>query len=176
MVVATDDLRDAHVVVVHDDGEHVGRGPVGAQEDEIVDVRVGEGDAALHGVIHHGLAFRRRLDADGEGHAVRRLGRIAVAPAAVVAGGLAGGALPLAHRVELLASGVAAVGASVRQKFLDDRLMALHSSVLGDRLAIPFDAEPRTSRRGWLPPLRRSNARGRCPRCAGAFGRRWAFA
>ena len=64
MVVAADDVGDAHVVVVDDDGEHVGRRAVGAQDDEVVEVLVGEGDAALHAVLDHRLAVERRLDAD----------------------------------------------------------------------------------------------------------------
>ena len=48
VVVAADDVGDAHVVVVDDDGEHVGRVAVRAQEDEVVEVLVGEDDAALH--------------------------------------------------------------------------------------------------------------------------------
>ena len=64
VIVAADDVGDAHVVVVDDDGEHVGRRAVGAQDDEIVEVLVGEGDAALHAILDHGLAVARRLDAD----------------------------------------------------------------------------------------------------------------
>ena len=64
MVVAADDVGDAHVVVVDDDGEHVGRRAVGAQQDEVVEVLVLAGDAALHLVLDHGLAVERRLEAD----------------------------------------------------------------------------------------------------------------
>ena len=58
VVVAADDVGDAHVVVVDDDREHVGRRAVGAQEDEVVEVLVLEDDAALHLVLDHGLAGR----------------------------------------------------------------------------------------------------------------------
>ena len=40
MVVAADDVGHAHVVVVDDDGEHVGRRAVGAQQHEVVEVLV----------------------------------------------------------------------------------------------------------------------------------------
>ena len=69
VVVAADDVGDAHVVVVDDHGEHVGRRAVGAQDDEIVEVAVGEGDAALDPVLDDRLAVLRRLDADDRGDA-----------------------------------------------------------------------------------------------------------
>jgi glutamyl-tRNA synthetase len=37
VIVAANNVRHAHVVVVHDDGQHVGRCPVGAQQDEVVE-------------------------------------------------------------------------------------------------------------------------------------------
>ena len=85
VIVAADDVGDAHVVVVDDDGEHVGRIAVGAQEDEIVEVLVLPDDAALDLVVDDGLAGLRRLEADDRLHAGRRLRRIAVAPGAVIA-------------------------------------------------------------------------------------------
>ncbi len=56
MVVAADDVGDAHVVVVDHDREHVGRRAVGAQQDEVVEVLVLPDDAALHLIVDHGLA------------------------------------------------------------------------------------------------------------------------
>ncbi len=56
VVVAADDVGDAHVVVVDDDGEHVGGRAVRAQDDEIVEVAVGEGDSALDLVLDRRLA------------------------------------------------------------------------------------------------------------------------
>jgi hypothetical protein len=40
MIVAANDMRDAHVVIVDDDGEHVGRRAVGAQQHEVVEILV----------------------------------------------------------------------------------------------------------------------------------------
>ena len=57
VVVAADDVRDAHVVVVDDDGEHVGRRAVGAQQDEVVEILVLPDDAALDRVLDHRLAL-----------------------------------------------------------------------------------------------------------------------
>ena len=112
MVVAADDVGDAHVVVVDDDGEHVGRVAVRAQQHEIVEVLVGEHDLALHLVLDDRLAVLAALRRIAGATPGGRLGGIAVAPAAVVAHRLALGALLLAHLVELLGRGVAAIGAA----------------------------------------------------------------
>ena len=57
VVVAADDVRDVHVVVVDHDGEHVGRRAVGAQQHEIVEILVLPDDAALDLVLDHRLAL-----------------------------------------------------------------------------------------------------------------------
>ena len=69
VIVAADDVGDAHVVVVDHDREHVGRRAVRAQQHEVVEVLVLPDDAALHLVLDHGLAGERRLEAD---HRLRR--------------------------------------------------------------------------------------------------------
>ena len=56
MVVAADDVGDAHVVIVDHDGEHVGRVAVAAQKHEVVEVLVLPDHAALNLVLDHGLA------------------------------------------------------------------------------------------------------------------------
>ncbi len=61
VVVAADDVGDAHVVVVDDDGEHVGRVAVRAQQHEVVELLVGEDDLALHLVVDDRLAVLPRL-------------------------------------------------------------------------------------------------------------------
>ena len=70
MVVAADDVGDAHVMIVDHDRQHVGRRAVRAQQDEIVDLGIGDGDPALDQVVDRGFAFARRLDADDVGLAV----------------------------------------------------------------------------------------------------------
>ena len=57
VIVAADDVGDVHVVVVDDDGEHVGRRAVGAQQHEIVEILVLPHDAALDLVLDHRLAL-----------------------------------------------------------------------------------------------------------------------
>jgi uncharacterized protein YuzE len=53
MVVATDHVGDAHVVVVDHHGEIVGRRAVGAQQDQVVQIDVLEGHRALDQVGDH---------------------------------------------------------------------------------------------------------------------------
>ena len=73
MVVAADDVGDAHVVVVDDDSEHVGRRAVGAQQHEIVEVLVLPHHAALDLIFDDRFAGQRRLEANGRRNARRRL-------------------------------------------------------------------------------------------------------
>ena len=90
VVVAADDVRDAHVRVVAHHGEVVGGGAVGAHDDHVVHHLGREADVAVHGVVEldgpalggHAQAPHVRLaglDAPG------RLGRVEVAAGAVVA-------------------------------------------------------------------------------------------
>ena len=60
MIVAADDMGDAHVVVVDHDREHVGRIAVAAQQHEVVEVLVLPDHAALNLVLDHGFAGLRR--------------------------------------------------------------------------------------------------------------------
>ena len=142
MVVAADDVGDAHVMVVDDDGEHVGRRSVGAQQDEVVELLVGEGHAALDAVLDHRLAVGRSLEADRRLDAGRGLGRVAVAPAPVIARGQVVGALLLAHRGELFLGGVAAIGKAGGDKLFRRLPVAGGAAELRDRLAFPVEAEP----------------------------------
>ena len=142
MVVAADDIGDAHVVVVDDDGEHVSRTAVGAQQHEVVEVLVGEGDAALHLVVDHRLALLRRAQADHRLHAGGRLGGIAVAPAAVVARRAVLGARLLAHLRELLGRGVTLVGVALGEQFLGDLAVTRRAGELVHDLAVPFQPQP----------------------------------
>ena len=51
VIVAADHVRDPHVEVVDDDAEVVGRRAVGARDDEVVELGVGDLDAALDAVV-----------------------------------------------------------------------------------------------------------------------------
>ena len=102
MIVAADDVGDAHVVIVDDDGEHVGRRAVRAEQDEIVELVVLHGDPALDLVLDHRLALARRLQADDEGRVGDWRSGNAVAPGAFDPERAALGAGRLALRGQLL--------------------------------------------------------------------------
>ena len=155
MVVAANDMGDAHVVIVDDDGEHVGRIAVGAQQHEIVEILVGEGDAALHLVVDDGLAVLARAQADRRRHARRRLGGVAVAPAAVVARRQAGEPLLLAHFGKFFRRAIAAIGVAGLQQLHRGFAVARDAGELVDDLAVPIEFEPAQAVEDRLDRLRR---------------------
>ncbi len=142
VIVAADHVRDVHVVVVDDDGQHVGRRAVGAQQDHVVELGVLDLDLALHGILDHGLAALRRLEANDRRHAGRRVRRLAVAPAAVVAHRHAGLALRVAHLLEFLGRGVAVIGLAHGQHLLRHLGVPRRARELVGDLAVPRQAEP----------------------------------
>ena len=142
VIVAANDVRHPHVVIVDDDREHVGRIAVRTQQHEIVEIFVGEDDLALHLIVDDCLALLARAQTDHGLDAGGRLGRIAVAPAAVVTHRLALEAGLLAHLLQLSHAGVTAVGAARAKQLLGDLAMALGALKLADRLAVPIESEP----------------------------------
>lgn len=142
MIVAANDMRDAHVVIVDHNGEHVGRITVAAQKHEIVEVLVLPDHAALHLILNHGLAGLRGPEPDRWLHAGWGLGGVAVAPQPVVKARAALGSGFLAHRREFLRSRVAAIGLAPGQQGFGNLAVARGAAVLIDDLAIPIEFEP----------------------------------
>ena len=66
MIVAADDVSDAHVVIVDHHRQHVGRRSVRSQQHEIVQLDILHGHPALNLVVDDRLAFARCLQADDE--------------------------------------------------------------------------------------------------------------
>ena len=64
MVVAADHMGDSHVVVVDDDREIVGGRAVRAQDDQIVELGIGDRDLALNEVADGRGTLLRRAQAD----------------------------------------------------------------------------------------------------------------
>ena len=142
VIVAANDMGDAHVVVVDHHGQHIGRGSVAAEQDEIVEVFVLPDDAALHLILDHGFSGLGRAQANGRLDPGRGFGRIAVAPQAVVKTGAALGAGFLAHRRELFGRGVTIIGLAGRQQAFGDLAMTACAAELVDDLAVPIELEP----------------------------------
>src|SRR6185312_4809375 len=101
-----------------------------------------EYDLALHVIVDHDLAGERRLDPDDGLDAGRRLGRVAVAPIAVVARRLARSARLLAHFLELLGRAIAVIGLPAAQQLLRHLRMPGGARELEQRLAVPAETEP----------------------------------
>ena len=175
MIVATNDVRDPHVVIVDDDREHVGRIAVRAQQHEVVELLVGEDHLPLHFVVDDGVALLARPQTDHGLDAGRRLRRIAVAPAAVVAHRLALETRLVAHLLQLFHARVTAIGAAGREQLLGDLAMALGALKLADRLAVPIEPEPFEPIENRVHRRLRSSARDLCPRCAAGTCRRSAW-
>src|SRR5215472_3958432 len=112
MLVAADHVRDAHIVVVDDDRQIVSRGAVGAQNDAIVELYVGDDNFALHMVMDRRRPVLRRLEADRRHYPGWGLGRVAVAPGTVIAHRALFAARPLAHRLQFGGGAIAIISAA----------------------------------------------------------------
>ena len=142
VVVPPDRMGDPHVMVVHDHREHVGGRAVGAQQHHVVERAIVDPDRPLHQIADDGLAVLRGAEADDGSDAGRRLRRIAVAPAPVVACRAAGGARLGPHRLQLVGRAVAAVGPAGGEQAARHGGMALPALGLAHDLAVPREAEP----------------------------------
>ena len=146
MVVAADDVRDAHVEIVDHHAEVVRRHAVGSQEHEVVELAVRELDGSLHQVVpgdaalfrrakaHHRLPARRRHEAAR----FRALGP----PASVVLRLLAARRLLLAQRFELLARHVVVISVAGADQLVGHLPVACEALHLEERALVPVDAEP----------------------------------
>ena len=139
MVVAADDMRDPHVVIVDDDREHVGGRSVGAKQDEIIEFTVLDRHLSLDLVVDRGLAFLRRLQPDDE-CAVALVG--AIAPGADDLQWAAFALGEFALRSDLLRSHPAFIGMAAGQHLLCHLGMAVGEMRLEIGLAVPVEAKP----------------------------------
>ncbi len=133
-------MRHAHVVIVDDDREHVGRRSVRPEQDEIVDFLVGDLHLALDQVVDDGLALARSPDPDDVGLVVRPVRSIA--PGAVDLERLALGLGSLARRGQLFLGHVATIGRALFQQLARDLRMAFLELRLEIGFAVPADPEP----------------------------------
>ena len=136
-------MGDAHVVVVDDNGEHVGRTAVGPKQHQIVEILVRKTNLALNDVVDDRLAVERRLQPDHRLDPLGRFGRVAVAPAAVVTGRPLFGLGPRAHLLEFGLTGIAAVGLVLCEHLVDCRAVSVGALELRDRRLVGFKPHPR---------------------------------
>src|SRR5690606_2762473 len=141
VVVAAHHVGDAHVQVVHHHGEVVGGIAVGPEDHQVVELGVGDLDAALDLVVPGHHAVERVLQAD-DAVGIVAPGRAAVAVGAVVARLLAGGHGGLAHGVQLLARFVGIVGMAGGHQLFGHLAIALHAGGLVDGAFVVVQAQP----------------------------------
>ena len=89
-------------------------------------------------IVDNCFPFIRRPEAYNGLHTWRGLGRIAIAPAAIVANGAAFSACLFTHFLQLCLAGIAIVGVAVLKQLLGYFDMARHSGSLVNGLIIPF--------------------------------------
>ncbi len=92
--------------------------------------------------MHNRFAFVGGAQADHERCPRRRRCRIAVAPAPVIAGGLALRALLCAHLFQFFRCRVTAIGFAFGQQLLGNGAVPVGAGELINRLAIPIEAQP----------------------------------
>ncbi|MCY1225924.1 hypothetical protein D9M72_381360 [compost metagenome] len=145
VVVAADHVRDLHVEVVHHHAEVIGRGAVRARDHQVVELVVGDLDAALDRVVPHYAAADRVLEADHRIDARRRLGQDLArlgTPEAVVARLLAALALGFAQRVQFFGAHVAAVGQVGLNHLRHHLAIAVHALHLVERAFVDIHLQP----------------------------------
>ena len=143
VVGTADHMAHLHVPIVDHNGKVVSGNAV-AHDDEVVELFVGDGDAAVDGVVpgHFtvvGIAEANDgLDAFGNGlaYAVLR------APTAVVTRLDTGSALGFTHGVELFGRGVALICQTLGEHFIDDFTVTFQAIHLIDRTFIVIEVEP----------------------------------
>ena len=167
VVVAADDVRDAHGGVVHHGGEVVGGRAVRADDHEVVELLGVKHHVSVHGVVDVDVAaVLGHLDAQHVGlagvHARTGLGGVDVTATALVAlEGVLAGTGRLAVGLELLRRAEAGVGAALGEQALGGGMVdveTLHLLVGAERAAdvgtlVPVEPEPLHGAKDYLGVL-----------------------
>jgi hypothetical protein len=141
MIIAADDVSDAHIPVVYHHAEIIGRGSVGALNNEIVKLAVFKLEVSLYGVIKGNYAVIRVSETDYI-RLVRRMLRVIIAAVTVIARLQTVFHLLFAHALKSLFRAVALVGSAVFEHFINDFLIAVKTLGLVVRTFIPVKIEP----------------------------------
>ena len=141
VVVAAHHVGDAHVDVVHHHREVVGGVTVAAEDDEVVELAVGDLDPALDLVVPRDHAIQRVAEAD---HPVGIVApaRVRIAIGAVVARLVAGSHRRLAHRLEFFLGLVGVIGVAGGDQLFGDLAVAIQPVGLVDRTLVVVQAKP----------------------------------
>ena len=142
MIVTADDVGDAHIVIVDDDGQHVCRRAVRSQQHEVVEIFILPDNAPLHLVIDNGLASEWRLQPDHRIDACGSVLRVAIAASAIVEPRSSFRARLLAHRSQFVRAAIATIGMTGGEELLGDLPMACSTGELEDDLSVPAQSQP----------------------------------
>ena len=132
MVVAADNVGNAHVVIVHDNAEVVSRCAVGAGDNQVVKRFVGNRDFAFDQVRPFGDAVQRCFETDDGLHVGRGFGQSFAffrTPTAIVRR-RAFFFCFLAHGFQLFFAAIAVVGMAFFQEFGNDFFVAVETAGL----------------------------------------------
>ena len=143
VIVTADDVGHAHVVIVDDDGEHVGRCAVRAEQDHVVEFGILHGDGALHAIGNRRRALALGLEPDDVREAGRCGRRIGIAPRALQPERELLGLGLGAGRGELLLRHEAGISVPARHHRARDLGMALGAGKLEDGITVPVEPSQR---------------------------------
>ncbi len=142
VIVAADHMGHTHVMIVDDHRQHIGRRAIRTQQDQIVQLGILHGHAALHPVLDRDRTLARCAQAHDEGLTLRRGRGIGVAPGRPDTQGLLGGLGGFALGSDLVLRHVAAIGVAARHHLLRDRGMAVGPRELEHGVTVPVQAQP----------------------------------
>src|SRR6266487_4529470 len=141
MVIAPDDMRDAHSRVVHHRSKVIGRHAVRAHDDEVIKLTVLKYHAAFHQILYHRVPGLRSYEAYRRGPTLRR--RIGPSKAtAIVFGKLLARQRLLPANVELFLRTITIVGPALPNKAFS--MFGIEGQPLGliYRTLIPVQTHP----------------------------------
>src|SRR6476620_3639267 len=142
VIVTADDVGDAHIVVVDNDGEHVSGRAVRTQQDEVIEIFVLPNDASLNLIVDDSFSSERCLEPDDRIYSGGHVIRITLAAAAAIEARAAFRPGLLAHRGEFVRSAIASVGMTCGEKLLGHLAVARRARELEDDLTVPGQAKP----------------------------------
>ncbi len=142
VIVAANDMGDAHVRIVDHHREVIGGRSVGTGDDEIVELGVVESDGPAHQILEHHLPVRRVAEAH---HRANALGRwiLTVAAQAVISRLFLGHHLLGPQRIEPFPAAIAPIGRPLRKHTFNDLPVTIKTLGLIIRTVIVLEAEPR---------------------------------
>src|SRR2546430_16160139 len=74
MIVAANDMGDAHIMIIHNHGEHIGRRTIRTQKNDVVEILVCPGDPTLDFVVENRFALAGSLEPDSRFYVWRGFG------------------------------------------------------------------------------------------------------